>query len=339
MATHNVTLVFEDGRSASIQADEGETVYLAALKNRIRLETDCREGACATCKALCTQGEYWLKEYVEEALSEEEAARREVLACQMHVTSDAVIEFPYESGLAIKSGPETRPCVVAEVEQVSLAVYRLVVEPGDGKPIAFLPGQYVHLCVPGTSEQRSYSFANQPEDTDRLVFYLKIIEQGIMSEYISGRAKPGDEMTITGPYGHFYLRAPERPILMVAGGTGLAPMLSMLDNLVASGDTGQSIHLLYGANTVDELFALGQLGAYPDRGVRLRTEFCIVEGSGGWDGPTGHVTKLLRHELVNGGDADAYLCGPPPMIDAATVWLRANGLDDRRIHAEKFLPS
>ena len=339
MTTHTVTLVFEDGRSVRLDADEADTIYIAALKNRIRILTDCREGACATCKGLCTQGEYRMDDYSDEALSDDEAARREVLTCQMHVLSDCVIEYPYESSLAMKGGPETRPGRVAEIETVSSQVVRLVVTPEDDMPIAFLPGQYVHLGVPGTDAQRSYSFANPPGVTDRLTFYVKVLESGAMSEYVSARAAVGDAMPITGPFGRFYLRPPVRPALMVAGGTGLAPMLSMLDDMADKGMTGQPVHLLYGANTPDELFALDQLETYGDRGIALTTEFAVVEGSGDWDGPTGHITDLLRAGLIDGGDCDAYLCGPPPMIEAGEAWLAANGVEPARIHAEKFLPS
>jgi NAD(P)H-flavin reductase len=116
-------------------------------------------------------------------------------------------------------------------------------------------------------------------------------------------------------------------------------MLSMLDHLKASGQTAQPIRLLYGANRPEELFGREQLEAYARDGLKLTTEFCAVEGDAGWQGATGHVTGLLRRDIVNGGDVDVYLCGPPPMIDAGTAWLKANGVDERRIHVEKFLPS
>ncbi len=334
MTTHKVTILFEDGRSVAIDAAEADTIYLSALKNRVRIETDCLEGACATCKALCTQGEYYLDDYSDEALSDDEAARREVLTCQMHPTSDCVIEYPYQSSLALRTEPETVAGRVAEVETVADSVVHLVVEP-DGE-LAFLPGQYVHLGVPGTDQRRSYSFANPPDITGRLSFYVKVLENGAMSEYVSGRARPGDEMPITGPFGHFYLRPPVRPIVMVAGGTGLAPMLSMFDHMTGSGGTDQPIRLLYGANTPDELFALDHLAGV---GHALTTELAVVAGAPGWNGHVGHVTELLGPEHVAGGDVDVYLCGPPPMIEAAETWLRANGVEPVRIHAEKFLPS
>lgn len=338
--TYTVTLVFEDGRSTRIPAEENETIYLSALKKRIRLETDCREGACATCKGLCTDGSYYMDDHVDEALTEEEAAQREVLTCQMHPTSDCVIELPYEAALAMRDDPETVPGTVNAVEMVSSTVARLLVDIElDADTRNFMAGQYVHLSVPGGGDHRSYSFANPPEADGPLEFYVKLLESGAMSDYLRDRVQPGDEMAVTGPFGRFYLRPPERPILMVAGGTGLAPMLSMLDRMVAAGQADQSVHLLYGVNDEAEQFGADRIAAAIDAGLSVEQEIAVVAPSGDWDGPTGHVTDLLRPDLLNGGDVDVYLCGPPPMIDAAEAWLAENGVDRARIHAEKFLPS
>jgi NAD(P)H-flavin reductase/ferredoxin len=347
MSGYEVTLVFEDGRSVRIDADESDTIYIAALKNRVRIETDCREGACATCKGLCTQGDYYMDDYTDEALTDDEAARREVLTCQMHVTSDCVIELPYDSAIAMKGEPDSRPGRVAGIERVSSTVTRLVVTlRDDDAAMNFLPGQYVHLGVPGTDAQRSYSFANPPptegadgESAGSLEFFIKLLDDGVMSDYLSARAKVGDDMAVTGPFGRFYLRPPTRPIVMVAGGTGLAPMLSMFGAMIDGGATGQPVHLLYGANTPDEMFALDRLDAVREAGIGLTVETCVVEPGDGWDGATGHVTSLLRPEIINGGDCDVYLCGPPPMIEAAETWLRDHQIDPARVHAEKFLAS
>jgi len=340
MSTHEVTFVFQDGRIVKFDASEDDNIYFAALKNKVRILTDCLEGACATCKGVCTTGAYYLDEFTDEALTAEEYDRREVLTCQMHVTSDCVIEFPYESRTALKSEPDSRKARVAEIDMISSTVVKLVVEPeADAPPVSFLPGQYVHLSVPGTSEHRSYSFANAAFETRKYTFYIKLLEHGAMSDYLSERAQPGDEFVVTGPFGRFYQRPTIRPILMVAGGTGLAPMLSMLDTLAANDDTDYPVRLLYGANAVDELFAFDQLRGYAEQGLDLTVELCVGEPDQDWDDATGHVTGLLRPEILNGGDCEIYLCGPPPMIDAAESWLYANGVNPILVHAEKFVPS
>ena len=320
MASHTVTLVFDDGRIARIQADEDDTIYLAALKHRIRIETDCLEGACATCKGLCTSGDYRMDEYSEDALSAEEAARREVLTCQMHVLSDCVIEYPYPSTFSLKAPPATRTGRVAGIETVADSVVRLVVEPEDGDhgPVVFMPGQYVHLGIPGTDAVRSYSFANPPGETGRYVFFIKVLETGAMSDYVAGPARPGDAMPVTGPFGRFYLRPPSRPIVMVAGGTGLAPMLSMFDHMLATGATGQPIHLLYGANTPAELFSLDALGRLCR--ARPRPHCRTLRGRGG-------------RKLVGGDRAcdDAAAAGAAQFRRLRRLSLRT-AADDRRRH-------
>ena len=341
MSKHTLTLVFEDGRSETIQADEADTVYLACLRNKIRILTDCLEGACATCKGQCIEGDYELEDYAEEALSADQFVQREVLTCQMHVKSDCIVELPYESKLALKAEPQSWPCFVEAVDMVSSTVARLQITPSadaEAASPAFLPGQYVHLSIPGTEETRSYSFANRPHETGGYVFYIKLLEDGVMSRYLRDRAAPGDAITMTGPFGRFYLRRPTHPILMVAGGTGLAPMLSMLDHMAEVGWTAQSVHLLCGANTADELFCLDKLGAYRSAGIDLSVEVAVVDPVDGWGGAAGHVTSLLRDDVI-GDEADIYLCGPPPMIEAAESWLSGHNVDEKRIHAEKFLPS
>ncbi len=334
MASHTITILFEDGRSVRIPGDDSQTVYLSCLMNKVRIQTDCMEGDCATCKALCTAGVYAMDDYSELALSAEEAAKGYVLPCQMQPKSDCVLEFPYQSSLALKSEPQTIDTRVSKVEQVSSTVYRLELAALAGSVVDFLPGQYVHLEIPGSGQFRSYSFANAPGANGVMVFYIKLLEHGVMSDYIANTAKLGDSIPMTGPFGRFYLRTPTRPILMIAGGTGLAPMLSMLDHLSAGGGTGQSIHLLCGANSADELFCCDQLAGFSD----LETEFAVLNGGQGWDGATGHVTGLLRPELIS-RDSDIYLCGPPPMIEAGESWLAANGVQASRIHAERFLAS
>jgi benzoate/toluate 1,2-dioxygenase reductase subunit len=126
---------------------------------------------------------------------------------------------------------------------------------------------------------------------------------------------------------------------MVAGGTGLAPMLSMFGAMIETGSTDQPIHLLYGANTPDEMFGDDRLKTYQKAGLALTLETAVVTPDESWSGASGHVTDLLRPDIINDGDCDVYLCGPPPMIEAADSWLRNNGVDSAQIHAEKFLAS
>ncbi len=340
MTKHRITMIFEDGRSEEIEADEADTVYMAALRNKIRLMTDCLEGACATCKGHVVSGEYSMDDYSDEAISDEEMRSRKVLTCQTHAKSDCVIQFPYDSKIAFKTPPRSWECEILSIENVSANVVKLdlgVEGDADTRP-SFMPGQYVNIGIPDAGQSRSYSFANSPGANERLTFYIKILESGVMSEFLRCRAKEGDLVNIEGPFGHFYLRGQARPILMMAGGTGLAPMLSMLDQMASMERFHKPVHLLYGVNYPDEFFGIRQIESYSSKGVDLTYETISLNGSADLNGQSGHVTELLNEKLIQ-DNPQIYLCGPPPMIDAANAWLEKQGVDLNCVYSEKFLAS
>ncbi|MEX0730548.1 MAG: 2Fe-2S iron-sulfur cluster binding domain-containing protein [Aquisalimonadaceae bacterium] len=335
-AKYNVTCVFEDGATARFTSSTIETVYQAALRSGLPLETDCREGACGVCKAFRSDGDGDIGDVSDEALTDDEQEQGFVLCCQYRAQSDLVLEFGYPLSL-LKKETATIDAVVAEVEPVADNVVRLVLTT-DAEAPAFLPGQYVNISVPDAVSGRSYSFANPPSEPDRMEFFVRILEQGEMSNYLRDAAKAGDAVKLQGPFGQFFLRTPRAGrIVMIAGGTGLAPMLSMLSELERGEGERPRVTLLYGANHPGELFGKERIEAYGDW-VDLRT--IVVSGNDDWSGPTGFVTDLLAQGgLDDAALTDAYLCGPPPMIDAAREALTGLGVPAARVFAEKFLPS
>lgn len=305
---YNVTCVFEDGATARFQASPLETVYQAALRSGLGLETDCREGACGVCKAFCSDGEGDIGDVSDEALTEQEQEEGYLLSCQARPRSDLVLEFGYPLSL-LKKAARTIEGVVAEVEPVADKVVRLVIRP-QSEPPAFLPGQYVNIRVPTAGAGRSYSFASAPAEPERMEFFIRMLDDGAMSNYLRSAARPGDAVQLVGPFGRFFLRPPRGGrLVMVAGGTGLAPMLSMLSQLESMGAARPRVSLLYGVNHPGELFGLDRIRAYD--WVELQT--IAVDVDGDWSGPQGLVTDLITDHLF---DQPA-----------------------RRIFAEKFLPS
>jgi len=339
MPKHKVTMIFEDGRSEMIEADENDTIYMAALRNKIRLMTDCLEGACATCKGQAVNGVYSMDDYSDEALSDEEAADGEVLTCKMRAQSDCIIEFPYDSKVAFRSSAKTWNYSVKCVDNVSSNVAKLTIslDEKDRTPPVFMPGQYVNISIPGSDQTRSYSFSNAPSSDGVLSFYIKLLDKGAMSDYLRERVVEGDRICVTGPYGRFYLREAQRPILMIAGGTGLAPMFAMLSQMIDL-KWLQPIHLLYGVNKPSELFGLEEIKNRFLNNLNLVYETICVESDEAWSGAKGYVTDLLRPELIQ-KKTNVYVCGPPLMIDAVEVWLAENQFDKKFVYSEKFLPS
>ncbi|WP_111430974.1 benzoate 1,2-dioxygenase electron transfer component BenC [Rhodobacteraceae bacterium DSL-40] len=333
---YRIALNFEDGITRFVDCKPGEKVLDAAFRNKINLPMDCSDGVCGTCKCRAECGSYDMGEdYIEDALTEDEAAEGLVLTCQMVPSSDCVLSVPTTS-LACKTGQQTFPATVARIEphQDAAVVLELEVDESASAP-AFLPGQYVNIGVPGSGEHRSYSFSSAPGERN-LGFLIKKIEAGLMSGWLA-RAKPGDQLDLTGPMGSFYLRDGDGPLLFLAGGTGLAPFLSMLEVLARAGSTRQ-IHLVYGVTRDLDLVLVDEIAAYASRLPNFTFATVVADPASdhlrkGW------VTQHMPEEMLAAGEVDVYLCGPPPMVDAVRHYLDESGFTPASFHYEKFTPN
>ena len=338
---NKVALNFSDGRTRFIGVNSGETVLDAALRQGITIPVDCREGVCATCKGHCSSGNYQLEYVDEDALSAAELKQGGVLTCQMRVASDCAIAFDFESTLCSSSGPEELAAVITNVDLLSESAAVVYIDAQSlGDQLDFLPGQYAHVNVPGTDEWRSYSFACAPHETNQLQFLIRLLPQGVMSDYLRDRAKPGDRMKLKAPLGAFYLHQIKRPLIFVAGGTGLAAFLGMLDQMAENPDRcDQPITLFYGVTQMADLCETERLQQYAEKLPGFTCHSIVMKESEAWQGPVGVVTDLFEDSHFNDGEADLYLCGPPPMVDAVKGWLDQRDMANSTIHYEKFSAS
>lgn len=330
-----IALQFEDGATRFIDCNASETVSDAAYRQKINIPLDCRDGACGTCRGLCESGEVDMpaSSYIDDALTPEEAAKGFILACQARPRSNLVIQVPATSA-ACKTAPSAHTATIAAVEQLSESTIGLSIDLTD--PVGFLPGQYVNVGIPGTPLSRAYSFSSGPGST-RAAFVVRNVPGGRMSGFLTGDAKPGQQISLTGPYGSFYLRPVTRPVLLLAGGTGIAPFLSMLDKLAADGST-DPVRMVFGVTNDHDLVALDQLNAFAARlpGFEYRT--CVVSSES--EHPRkGYVTAHIEPAWLNDGEVDVYLCGPVPMVEAVRGWLDASGKAPRNFYFEKFSAS
>jgi propane monooxygenase reductase subunit len=313
-----------------IDCDEEEAVLDAAFRHGFNLVYGCREGQCSACKAYLLEGEVVLKPYSTFALSETEENNGYTLLCRAMPEEDLVVELlhfdpdNYRLENPIRDGTAT----VTAIEQLTHDIRRLelaVAEPAD---FSFLPGQYVDIWVPGSDARRSFSMANLPGD-GRIELVIKCYPSGRFSSMLDGAIVPGDTLQFTGPYGAFHLRENQRPMLMVAGGSGMAPILSLLRHLSQAAST-RPVRFFYGARTEDDLFhvdVVHQLGA-----SLADFEFTPVVG--------GFVHEPAGECLAGMDDAEIYMCGPPPMIDAmAELAIDQHGIDEGRIFHDKFTTS
>ncbi|MBG6094996.1 benzoate 1,2-dioxygenase electron transfer component BenC [Nocardioides luteus] len=332
VATHQVALSFEDGVTRFITVREDQTVADASYRQRINIPLDCRDGACGTCKALCESGEYDGGTYIEDALSAAEAAQGYALPCSMKPRSDLALQIATTSEVA-KTGAASYTGTVVGLDRLSPTTVELSLDIPNRGDLAFLPGQYVNIAVPGTEVTRSYSFANAPHE-ERLVFLVKLTEGGAMSTWLTERAAVGDEVTFTGPNGSFFLREARRPVLMLAGGTGLAPVLSMLRQLEVDGcDRGG--RLVYGVSTDDDLVKLDEVGELIARLPGFSWDHCVSDPAS-TAANKGYVMSLIREQDLHDGDVAIYLCGPPPMVEAVRTHVAGAGIEPTGFYYEKF---
>ncbi len=335
MSNHNIALQFEDGVTRFISVAEGEILSDAAYRQKINIPLDCRDGACGTCRAFCESGSFDMPEetYIEDALTPEEAAEGYILACQCRPTSDGVFQIQASSEVC-KTEVHEFHGTLAALNKVSDSTIAFEIDLDEGQPaINFLAGQYVKVAIPGSSESRSYSFSTKPGES-LTGFVVRNVPNGLMSEYLSVNAKVGEKITYTGPYGSFYLREIVRPAIMFAGGTGIAPFLSMLQVLEEKGSE-HPVRLVFGATNDYDLVSLNKLDELQEKfpWFEYRT---VVSNPDIEHERKGYVTGHVESAWLNAGDVDIYLCGPVPMVDSVREWLDGEGVNPANFFFEKF---
>ncbi|MNF39456.1 Benzoate 1,2-dioxygenase electron transfer component [compost metagenome] len=334
--TYKIALNFEDGVTRFIDGTANETVADAAYRQGINIPLDCRDGACGTCKCFAESGKYDLgEEYIEDALSAEEAEQGYVLTCQMRAQSDCVVRVPASSDVCRTQQASFSGAITA-VEQLSDSTIALKIKGESLSKLAFLPGQYVNLQVPGSEQTRAYSFSSLQRDGE-VSFLIRNVPGGLMSSFLTGLAKAGDSMTLAGPLGSFYLREIRRPLLLLAGGTGLAPFTAMLEKVAEQGSE-HPLHLIYGVTNDFDLVELDRLEALAASIPNFTYSACVANPDSQYP-RKGYVTQHIEPVHLNDGDVDVYLCGPPPMVEAVSGYIREQGITPTNFYYEKFAAS
>lgn len=332
------TIVFRDGKTAHLEVRPNELLMDAARRQGVQLPVDCREGVCATCRGLCESGEI-SQEYVdEEALTEAELAAGHMLACQTRLKSAATFYFDIDSTISTTT-TKTYSAVVSKVEKISEAAAILEIKLTDNAPaLKFLAGQYARIQIPDTDQWRAYSFANASTASSTLRFLIRLLPSGVMSDYLRERAQVGDHIQFEAPLGIFYLRKITRLLVFVAGGTGLSAFLAMLDEFVQKGGINQPVRLYYGVNYEADLSELARLEHYKAQLADFDYRLAVMHPSESWQGQKGVVCDVFDMDSLQ-QPFDAYLCGPPAMIEATKTWLAKADVAQHQLFFEKFTSS
>lgn len=324
-----VTLLFADGVSQRLAVPCGGGLMDAAREAGLNLLTDCSNGQCGTCTAQLVSGAVEMEDYDSAVLPDSDRAGGAVLPCVCKVNTPCAIEFPYDSTEALSEEPAPMAAHVSAVEHVASEIIRLEVQVADD--VVFEPGQYVRIQPAGTDVSRSYSMANAP-GVNRLEFFIRSVQGGAFSQWLAG-AKVGDALVLSAPHGTFFLRDEDRPRLFVAGGTGVAPFLSMLRSM-AKHPAAQRTTFVIGARTPGHLFAMDELQRLGAQLQGMDLQIAVEHDAG--DGcHTGYPTDLIQRLGLDPATR-VYLCGPPPMVEAGRRAAEAAGLPRADVLCERF---
>jgi NAD(P)H-flavin reductase/ferredoxin len=329
------------GESITVRA--GENLLKAALEKGIAWPYNCRVGSCGSCKCKLLSGKIKELNDFSYVLTGEELEAGYILACQTALKSDIEVAVQLEAGGALVKRAEPRRVKgrISRVEALTHDILDIGIEL-DGGLGEYLPGQYADIIVPGViDEPRSYSFANSPHhEGDRNVsFFIRRVPNGRLTEWLHSGSRLGSDVVVDGPHGSFYLREPAGPLVLVAGGSGLAPIRALLQQIVADGHNAD-VSLIFGAREQRDLYCLEEIErlAGEMRGtLRFVPVLSHEQAGNGWNGATGLCPDSIMPEMLKVDSSHAYLCGPPAMVDAAVKRLKAIGLEESQIFFDKFL--
>jgi propane monooxygenase reductase subunit len=330
--SHNVRL---EPVGIDFEVDEDETILDGAFRQGLMLMHGCKEGQCSACKSFLLDGEVDMDKYSTFALPDYEEEEGWTLLCKAHAVTDLEIELINYDEEILRSGVALRTVTtrIEAIEELTHDIRRLVLRVQNGE-MPFRSGQYVDIRIPGADEHRSFSMANVPSGDGLLEFMIKLYPGGRFSGLLAdGALRPGDELEVKGPYGVFTLRDAQRPVVFIGGGAGMAPILSLLRSMAEHGITRPAVYY-YGAREQRDLFHLEELQALTAGLPDFR--FVPALSHADWDGETGLITDVVDRCEPDLAGADAYLCGPPPMVDAAIDLLTARGVPEQQIFFDKF---
>ena len=334
-----ITIAFNDGVERQFSVEPGQNILEAALGEDVPILHQCRSGSCSSCLAKLVKGEAEVQPGASSTLIPSEKAQGLRLLCVSRALTDCTFQLGYDSA-AGANRPRQVNAFINAIERVADDVVRLELELAEGDWFEFRPGQFIQIQVPGTDMVRSYSMASTPGELPRVELLIRLLPGGVMSTWLLERAKVDDVLPISGPFGQFFLKEAEKaPHIMVAGGTGLAPMMSMIDVIRARSGRKPRMLLSFGCQTQSNLFHLDAIRLRQHFLPSLDVQLSVDRGPAPDGVRIGNPVEALGAGDPLDPDSVAYLCGPPGMIDAARRRLEQLGLAPGNIFAEQFVAS
>ena len=316
----------------------GNSLLSSLAEKQIFLPSACGgRGTCGACKCKVTEGGGPVLPTERPLLSKTEQETNVRLACQVKVKSNVFIKIPDEI-FNIRKFNTT----ITEIIDYTYDIKGITFKLAEGDSVDFKAGQYMQINTKPyakvrQSVSRAYSISSTPDIKDALQLIIRLVPEGICTTWVHQYLNVGDQVELTGPYGDFYIRDTDADIIFVAGGSGKAPIKSMLEHLQNTG-CDRRMTYYFGARTVKDLYLTEEMKAFEQAFADFRYEPMLSqsEPGDGWTGKTGFVMPYFKERMRDPQKTEAYLCGSPGMINAVTKSLKEMGMPEANIFFDSF---
>ena len=346
--------LFKKDRQATINGDKtitvkaGQDLLAAGLKAGLGWPNNCRSGLCGTCVARLSKGKIKPRSDFTQTLTPQQLEAGCILACQSLLRTDVEVELELEESFG--PAPEEREGVLSAVRPLTHDIVEVTVACEHAWPEGMLPGQYAEISYAGLSSPRNYSFAKPPKNEEpcQLSFYIRHVPGGEFTDWLFAKDRAGTPLKIAAPYGSFRLHEGSKTMCCIAGGSGMSAVKAVLEHACGISAPRNAV-FLFGARTQKDLYCapeMENIGKAWNKDYRF--EYIPVLSAepkdSDWQGGRGYVTQYLSEHYLSKNRmdisrAEAYMCGPPPMIDAGIKFLAEAGMKESSMYFDKFLDS
>ncbi len=326
-------IVENQASGSHFKIEEGETILDGAMSNGIGFPYGCRNGFCGKCKATLIEGEVAYEEGVPPGLNAEEAADNMILPCKCFAKTDlsiVVTELESVADIEVK----TLPCKVSKIEHLNADVAKVILKIPGSESMQYLAGQYLDLIHPDF-EPRAFSIANAPHNTGIIELHVRLISGGKFTNFVFNELQEKSLLKIEGPKGSFYLReSSDKPMIMVAGGTGFGPVKAMVEHALES-DSQRKIHIYWGVRSEQDLYMnLPNEWAEEFDHIGFTPVLSIPDDT--WKGRTGYVHEAVLADFKTLTNYEVYACGPPQMVRSAANTFVKKGMFENNFYNDSF---
>ena len=340
MTDFSIALDTSDGKTFAFQSGPQESLLEAAIRHDILLPANCRTGSCGACVARVDTGLVELTEVSASVLDDAQRAQGQVLLCRGYAESDVHLTAPYPSDKVRLQRVVVRPTTITRLESIALDTLGLwlQLQPHEtfGSGAEFEPGQYMEIRMPGTDQWRPFSIASAPNWDGSLQFLITLREGGLLSTHLREAAQLGQTLEVRGPFGDFTLQETGRARWFVAGGSGLAPILSMLRRMAEWGDATPA-RLYVGVRNQASLLLRDELDALRESLPALDLQVCVSRPTAGWSEPARNVVDTLRADLAQARrKPNVYVCGSDRLTAGVREAALSGGVPAQQVVGESF---